>query len=196
MKKLLIILFILEAALSVFAEESGKMPTSDHDIPAVHKIHGKGIISIGVAADNKPFSYIDAKGKYQGYDIYFARQVAKEILGSPRAVNFVPVTEANWVDLLEKDKVDIVIAGFAATEENQALADFALPYRRIAPGGNLNAAAAVKKGNKGLVYWLNDVIRNRVGETFFHKNYKATLRSFYGNTVDPETLIIERGAAL
>jgi hypothetical protein len=193
MKKLFVILLIFKTALAVFAGASGEAPVSDHNIHAVHKIHGKGIVSIGIAAANEPYSYTDAKGKYQGYDVYFARRIAKELLGSERAVNFVPVTEANWAEFLEAEKVDIVIAGFAVTEENRRLADFALPYRKTAPGGDLTVAPAVKKGNEGLVHWLNDVIRNRIGDNFFHKDYNATLRSVYGDKIDPETLIIEQG---
>ncbi|WP_010258178.1 transporter substrate-binding domain-containing protein [Treponema primitia] len=196
MKKLLGILLILKAASAVFAAGSGEIPVSDHDIPAVHKIHGKGIVSIGVAEANEPFSFIDAKGKYQGYDIYFARRVAKELFGSERAVYFVPVTGTNWVELLETNKLDMVIAGFAVTEENRELVDFALPYRKTTPGGEFVVAPAVRKGNDGLVYWLNDVIRSRVGDNFFHKDYNATLRPVYGDGVDPEILVIEQGAAL
>jgi len=55
-----------------------------------------------------------------------------------------------------------------------------------------NTAVAVRKGNEGLILWLNDVISRRVENDFFHKNYEATLRPVYGTTVNPDTIVIER----
>ncbi|WP_010254664.1 transporter substrate-binding domain-containing protein [Treponema primitia] len=54
-------------------------------------------------------------------------------------------------------------------------------------------APAVRKGNDGLILWLNDVISRRVEADFFHKAYEATLRPVYGAAGNPETVVIERG---
>jgi polar amino acid transport system substrate-binding protein len=64
------------------------------------------------------------------------------------------------------------------------------PYRRA---GEILIAPAVRKGNGELRLWLDDVINRRVEDDFFHKAYEATLRPVYGNTVDPEAVVIERG---
>jgi len=52
---------------------------------------------------------------------------------------------------------------------------------------------AVRKGNDGLIKWLNDVIGRRIEAEFFHKNYEATLRPVYGVSVNPDSIVIERG---
>jgi polar amino acid transport system substrate-binding protein len=51
----------------------------------------------------------------------------------------------------------------------------------------------VRKGNGELQIWLNDVINRRIEADFFHKAYEAALRPVYGNTANPETVVIERG---
>jgi polar amino acid transport system substrate-binding protein len=53
----------------------------------------------------------------------------------------------------------------------------------------------VRKGNGELLLRLNDVISRRVEAGFFHQAYEAALRPVYGNTVDPETVVIEHGRA-
>jgi hypothetical protein len=127
---------------------------------------------------------------WQGYDVYFARRIAGEILDNKeKYLRLVPVTRENWVALLEDDQVDIVL-GFGPGPEQSDPADFALPYRRA---GEALVAPAVRKGNGELQLWLNDVISRRIEGDFFHKNYETTLRPVYGATADPETVVIERG---
>jgi polar amino acid transport system substrate-binding protein len=191
-KKAVIALILAVTALPLFANggQEPEAPFNDHDLVAVHRIHLREVVRIGVPADNAPFSYADAKGVWQGYDVYFAHRIAREILDDkPKYLRFVPVTSENWIEHLEKDQVDIVL-GFAPGPEQNAPAEFALPYRRA---GDALIAPAVRKGNGELRLWLDDVINRRIEADFFHKDYEATLRRVYGNTAGPETVVIERG---
>jgi polar amino acid transport system substrate-binding protein len=191
-KKAVIFLLLAFAALPLFAggEQGPNAPFNDHELLAVHRIHMREVVRIGVPSNNPPFSSVDAKSVWQGYDVYFAHRIAKEILDDKeKYLRFVPVSRENWVTYLENDQADIVL-GFGPGPEQAAPADFALPYRR---DGEVLVAPAVRKGNGELQLWLNDVINRRIEADFFHKNYEATLRPVYGNTVDPETVVIERG---
>jgi polar amino acid transport system substrate-binding protein len=191
-KKAVAVLLLAFAALPLFAggEQDSSAPFNDHELVAVHRIHLREVVRIGVPSNNPPFSSVDAKGVWQGYDVYFARRIAKEILDDKeKYLRFVPVSRENWVTYLENDQVDIVL-GFGPEPEQAAPADFALPYRRE---GELRIAPAVRKGNGELQLWLNDVINRRIEADFFRKNFETTLRPVYGNTVDPETVVIERG---
>ncbi|MDR2943026.1 MAG: transporter substrate-binding domain-containing protein [Treponema sp.] len=182
------VLFILTFPVFANGEQDPSAPFNDHEIVAVHRIHLREVVRIGVISDNKPFSYQDKEGVWQGYDVYFARRIAVEILGKKdKYLRMVPVTEENWVELLNNDKIDFVL-GFGYSNGDK-LADFSLPYRRIA---GETVAVAVRKGNDGLILWLNDVISRRVENDFFHKDYEATLRQFYG-TANPDSIVIERG---
>ncbi len=46
---------------------------------SVEEIKQSGLIKIGVFSDKAPFGYVDENGQYQGYDVYFARRIAKDL---------------------------------------------------------------------------------------------------------------------
>ncbi|MDR2095582.1 MAG: transporter substrate-binding domain-containing protein [Treponema sp.] len=191
-KQAVSLLLLAFAALPLFAkgEQDPSAPFNDHELVAVHRIHMREVVRIGVPSNNPPFSSVDAKGAWQGYDVYFAHRIAKEILDDKeKYLRFVPVSRENWAAFLENDQVDIVL-GFGPDPEQPAPADFALPYRR---DGEARIAPAVRKGSGELQLWLNDVINRRIEADFFHKNFEATLRPVYGAALDPDTVVIERG---
>ena len=54
-------------------------------------------------------------------------------------------------------------------------------------------AVAVQKGNIDLLNWINNEIKELGKENFFHEAYKATLEPVYGDSADPDSIIIEGG---
>ena len=54
-------------------------------------------------------------------------------------------------------------------------------------------AAAVQKGNKELLDWINDEIDKLGDENFFHKDYEETLKPVYGDEVNPDEIVVEKG---
>lgn len=246
----------------------------------LEKINAAGKIRIGVFSDKPPFGYVDENGVNQGYDVYFARRLAKDLLGDENKAEFVLVEAASRMEVLESNKVDLVLANFTMTEDRAKRVDFCKPYMKVALGvvspakatitdvaqlkgkklivnkgttadiyfaqkhpevtllkydqnteafnalrdgrgvalahdntlifawikenpgfvagidflGNLDTIApAVKKGNIELLNWVNDEIVALGKENFFHKDYEATLRPAYGDTIDPETVVVEGG---
>lgn len=246
----------------------------------LEEIKADGTIKIGVFSDKNPFGYVDADGEVQGYDVYFAKRIAKDLLGGEDKVEFVFVEAANRVEYLESGKVDIILANFTVTEERAQKVDFALPYMKVALGvvspneaqitdvsqldgktlivvkgttaetyftenhpevnllkfdeyqeaydaladgrgdafstdntevlawalqnegftvgiesiGNLDAIApAVQKGNTELLDWINEEIESLADEQFFHEDFDATLADVYGDSVDPDNLVVEGG---
>lgn len=246
----------------------------------IDEIKKSGKIKIGVFSDKNPFGYVDENGKVQGYDVYFAKRIAKDLLGSEDAVDFVYVEAASRVEYLKSAKVDITLANFTVTDERKEQVDFALPYMKVALGivspqkakitdvnqlkgkkliivkgttaetyfsknypdvtlvkfdeyqeaydalldgrgdafstdntevlawakqnkgfvvgveslGDIDTIApAVQKGNTELLNWLNDEIKTLAKEKFFHKDFDETLKSVYGDSIDPETLVVEGG---
>ena len=242
------------------------------------EIKKSGKIKIGVFSDKNPFGYVDENGKVQGYDVYFAKRIAKDLLGSEDAVDFVYVEAASRVEYLKSAKVDITLANFTVTDERKEQVDFALPYMKVALGivspqkaeitdvnqlkgkklivvkgttaetyfsknypdvtlvkfdeyqeaydalldgrgdafstdntevlawakqnkgfvvgveslGDIDTIApAVQKGNTELLNWLNDEIKTLAKEKFFHKDFDETLKSVYGDSIDPEKLVVE-----
>ena len=54
-------------------------------------------------------------------------------------------------------------------------------------------AVAVQKGNKDLLDWINNEIKELGKENFFHEAYKATLEPIYGDSANPDSIVIEGG---
>jgi polar amino acid transport system substrate-binding protein len=64
----------------------------------------------------------------------------------------------------------------------------------IASLGSLDTIApAVKKGDKELLTWVNTELETLGRENFIHKAYDATLKPAYGESIDPETVVVEGG---
>lgn len=54
-------------------------------------------------------------------------------------------------------------------------------------------AVAVQKGNKDLLDWINNEIKELGKENFFHEAYKATLEPVYGDSTNPDSIVVEGG---
>lgn len=60
--------------------------------------------------------------------------------------------------------------------------------------GSLDTIApAVKKGDKELLAWVNTELETLGKENFIHKAYDATLKPAYGDSIDPEAIVVEGG---
>ena len=131
------------------------------------EIKEDGTINIGVFSDKNPFGYVDENGDYQGYDVYFANRLAKD-LGVK--VKYVSVDPASRVEYLTSAKVDIILANFTVTDERAKQVDFALPYMKVAlgvvsPSNQLISDVDALEG-KTLI-----VGKGTTAETYFEKHY-------------------------
>ncbi len=253
-------------------------PTEEQS--SIDRIKENDVIRIGVFGDKPPFGYIDENGKNQGYDIYLAKRIAKDLLGDESKIEFVITEAANRVEYLQSGKVDLILANFTITPERKEAVDFANPYMKVSLGivspdgavitdvkqlkekkliinkgttaemyftqnypeielvkydqnteafnalkdgrgdalahdntlifawvventgfitginelGNQDyIAPAVQKGDTELLNWVNDELKKLGEENFMHANYEATLKPVYGDSVDPESVVVEGG---
>ena len=166
MKKLFSLLLLVVLTLTLTACGGGEKKAAYRSLDDIKK---SGTINIGVFSDKNPFGYVDANGKYAGYDVYFAERIAKD-LGVK--VNYVSTEAANRVEYLETGKVDIILANFTVTEERAKKVDFALPY--------MNVALGVVSPNSRVIKSLDEigkddkviVISGTTAETYLVKNHK------------------------
>ena len=184
LKKLLALAVIGLTAFSSFAKPKFR---------TVDQIKKNGTIRIAVFSDKKPFGYVDEYGKYQGYDVYFAERLAKD-LGVK--VKYVPVEAASRVEVLETGKVDIVLANFTVTPARAEKVDFALPYMKCALGVVSNEKDLITSPEqlegKTLI-----VSKGTTAETFFTENYpKVNLLKFDQYSEAYNALVDGRGAGL
>lgn len=163
---------------------------------AIAKIKKEGTIRIGVFGDKPPFGYVDSAGKNAGYDVVFAKRIAKELLGDENKVNFILVEAANRVEFLKSNKVDVILANFTQTPERAEQVDFALPYMKVALGlavpKNANIASVDDLKGKTLI-----VNKGTTADAYFTKNHPdIALLKFDQNTETFAALKDKRGAAL
>lgn len=158
----------------------------------VDEIKESGKIVIGVFSDKAPFGYIDENGEYQGYDVYFAKRIAKD-LGVE--VEYVSTDPASRVEYAATGKVDVILANFTVTEERAEQVDFALPYMKVKLG--------VVSPDKALitdVEQLNGkqliVVKGTTAETYFEKNYPNITLQKYDEYADAYNALLDgRGDA-
>ena len=162
----------------------------------LEEIKKDGKIRIGVFSDKNPFGYVDENGKVQGYDIYFAKRIAKDLLGSEDAVEFVYVEAASRVEYLQSGKVDITLANFTVTEERSEKVDFALPYMKVALGvvspDDALITSADELNGKTLI-----VAKGTTAEAYFSENYPEVNLLKFDQYADAYNALLDgRGDAL
>lgn len=145
--------------------------SGDPSAPAyrtVDEIKKSGVINIGVFSDKSPFGYVDEYGDYQGYDVYFAYRIGKD-LGVD--INFVSTEAANRIEYLQTGKVDIILANFTVTPERAEEVDFALPYMNVALGIVSPSDAVIESLDQIGPDDEVIVISGTTAETYLEKNY-------------------------
>lgn len=177
-------LAILAAGASAFAKPK---------IRTVAQIQKSKQIKIAVFSDKKPFGYVDEYGKYQGYDVYFAERIAKD-LGVK--IKYVPVDPASRVEVLATGKVDLVLANFTVTKERAEKVDFALPYMKVALGVVSNEKDPINNiedlFGKTLI-----IAKGTTAETFFSQNYPQINLLKFDQYADAYNALLDgRGAGL
>lgn len=150
--------------------ESTSTGAKNAEARTLDDIKKDGKLKIGVFSDKNPFGYVDENGQIQGYDVYFAKRLAKDLLGDENAVEFVYVEAASRVEYLQSAKVDIILANFTVTPERNEKVDFALPYMKVALGVVSPDQALITDVNqlkdKSLI-----VVKGTTAETYFSQNY-------------------------
>ncbi len=96
-------------------------------------IKTKGKIRVGTREDNIPFGLKNpTTGKFEGFDIDIARELAKGIFGDKPNIDdnleFVAVVSATRIPTLQDNKADFVIATFTINEDRKKQIDFSDVY--------------------------------------------------------------------
>lgn len=173
-KKIISSLAILSAVALLGACTANKNTTTDAGAAGngkfrtLDEIKESKTINIGVFSDKHPFGYVDEEGKYQGYDIYLAERLGKDLGVN---INYVSTEAANRIEYLQSGKVDIILANFTVTDERKEAVDFALPYMNV----SLGVISPKDKVVTDLANWNADdqmiVISGTTAEAFLVKNY-------------------------
>ena len=188
MKKIIALAIALILTLSL-----ASAALADAQARTLDEIKESGKLVIGVFSDKKPFGYVDENGDYQGYDVFFARRLAKDL---DVALELVSVDAPNRVEYLTSAKVDIILANFTVTPERAEVVDFALPYMKVALGV-VSPDAALITSIEDLRGKTLIVSKGTTAETWFTANEPdVNLLKFDTYTETFNALLDGRGDAL
>jgi polar amino acid transport system substrate-binding protein len=178
-KVLLLSLVALFAAGFIF---SGSVLGADIELAkksTIEKILKRGELRVGFESGYIPFEMTNKKGKFIGFDMDYARRMAKAM-----GVKFVPVN-TEWdgiIPALMTDKFDIIMGGMTITQERNLKINFADPYIVVGQTILLNKK---HEGKVKSIKDLNDpkyIVTSRLGTTGEQaiKKFipKATYKSF------------------
>lgn len=107
MKRLTVLALALAAALAA-------VPAFAQDTLA--KIKEKGVITVGVKNDYKPWGFLDPSGKIVGLEIDLAQNVADKI---GVKLEMIPVIAANRIEFLRQGRIDMIAATLGDTAERR-----------------------------------------------------------------------------
>lgn len=192
MKMVMVAAAFVFSATALWAMGGKESSTSAASFRTVEEIKASGKIVIGVFSDKAPFGYVDEYGKYQGYDVYFAERIAKD-LGV--VVEYVSTDPASRVEYVATGKVDIILANFTVTEDRARQVDFALPYMKVMLGvvspENALITSVDQLADKNLI-----VVKGTTAETYFAKNHPDVKLQKYDEYADAYNALIDgRGDA-
>ena len=174
------------------SSDTGTSSSANAKARSLDEIKKNGKIKIAVFSDKAPFGYVDKDGKYQGYDVYFAEQLAKDLGVKPE---YTSVDPAARVDALTSNKVDLVLANFTVTEERKEKVDFAKPYMKVALGvvspQNAPITDVGQLDGKTLI-----IAKGTTAETWFEKNAPNVKLQKYDQYADAYNALLDgRGDA-
>ncbi|PLR97575.1 transporter substrate-binding domain-containing protein [Bacillus sp. T33-2] len=123
----------------------------------IDQIKERDKIIFGVKHDTRLFGLKNpSSGEVEGFDIDLAKQLAKEILGDEKKVEFKEVTSKTRIPMLNNGEIDAVIATMTISEERKKEVDFTDVYFEagqsllVKKGSKITGIEDLKKGTKVL----------------------------------------------
>lgn len=171
---------------------TGSSSGSGWNESSVSAIKRRGYIRIAVFGDLPPYGWVNSQGKRVGYDVRFARRVAKDM---GVKVKFVQVNANNRIDTLNSNKADLVLANFTLTPERRAVANWSKPYMKVSVGVISPKSAPITKASqlkgKSVI-----VTKGTTAENYFTKQKDVNLLKFDSKTQQFNAFKNNRAAAL
>jgi len=113
---------LLFAAAPALAAEVG---------PTVQAIKDRGsLLCTGHNGSYLGFAEVDDSGKWSGFDIEFCKALATAVLGSPDALQIIPVSWAQRFPALQSGDIDVIIkvTGWTMSRDTELGLQFSRPY--------------------------------------------------------------------
>lgn len=165
----------------------------------MYSIQTKGKLRIATQEDNPPFSVKNpTSNAWEGFDVDFGREVAKAIFGGNADLNavieWVPVTSATRIGVLQENKADVVIKTFTVNEDRKKQIDFSTTYfftgQRVLVKKDSTATGIKDMGGKtvctqtGSTSEKNIATANKDAKLLLLDSYPACLLALQGGQAD------------
>ena len=108
------------------------------------EIVSEGELKVAVKDDVPPLGFTDDSGNLAGLEIDIARKLAEELLEDSEAIEFVPVTNTERLQVILEDEVDLAIARVAVTTPRSRIVDFS-PYYYLDGTGIVTKNTEIEK---------------------------------------------------
>lgn len=118
------------------------LPASAQD--SLAKIKEKGVLTVGVKNDYKPWGFLEPSGKIVGLEIDLAQAVADKI---GVKLEMLPVTGANRMEFLKQGRIDVILATMGDTAERRKIVGM------IEPNYYAGATNVLAPKSAGLKQW-------------------------------------------
>ncbi len=86
-------------------EEAAQPPTGG----LLAEVQARGVLKCGIHPELPGFSFIDASGNNQGFDVSFCRAIAAAIFGDATAVEFIQLNADQRFPALQTGEIDVLI---------------------------------------------------------------------------------------
>ncbi|MFA6966480.1 transporter substrate-binding domain-containing protein [Bosea sp. (in: a-proteobacteria)] len=116
-------LAILASSLALAcAATLAALPAAAQD--SLAKIKEKGVLSVGVKNDYKPWGFLEPSGKIVGLEIDLAQAIADKI---GVKLEMLPVTGANRMEFLKQGRIDMIVATMGDTADRRKIVGMVEP---------------------------------------------------------------------
>ncbi len=134
----------LLAALAVLALLTA--PTRAQPSDTLAQIKQKGVLTVGVKNDYRPWGFLDPSGKISGMEIDLAQMVADKI---GVRLETVPVTAVTRIEFLRQGRIDMILATLGDTPERRKVIGM------IEPNYYAGATNVLAPKSAGLKTWAD-----------------------------------------
>ncbi len=156
---------LLSASLSVLLTVGIAAPSAASD-NLLQQVQQRGALRIGLEGTYPPFNFQDENGQLTGFEVDFAKAVAKELGVKPE---FQPSKWDGILAALESGRLDVVINQVTLSEERKKKYDFSQPYTVS------GIQVLTRKGEESKFTQLSDLDGKKIG-VVLGTNYESWLR--------------------
>ena len=157
----------------------------------MEKINKAKKLRVGTKFDQPGFGLKGLSGKPEGFDVEMAKMIAGKLGISDDNIEYTETPSTVREQVIEQDKVDIVIATYTINDKRKAVIDFAGPYYIAgqaimvkADNTTITGPDSFKDGTKKVCSVTNSTPASNIEKYLANKDQQLVLFDIYQKCVD------------